>query len=157
MTGATRVRGAARGQALLEFALVLPVFLAVALLCIQLCVLGVRWWQLNSAAGVVVRQAAAGNGETRAVDDAVLRVAAANGLQDDHLWARFDTDAGAGRQHRADQAQSSDAPPLAGYGGTVTVRLTYQAPLLFGLFGGAVPLGATFSQESPGAYGGLAP
>lgn len=150
-------RCTARGQALVEFALVLPVFLLVGLLFIQLCVLGVTWARVNNVAGAVAHQAAASNGETNQVDDALLSVAAANGLHGDQLWAEIDTDAGVGRAHRADQAQSSDAPPPAGYSGTVTVRLTYQAPLLFGLFGGAVSLGAAFSQASTGAYGGLAP
>ena len=131
---------AARGQSLVEFALVLPVFLAVGLLCVQLCVLGVRWWQLNGVAGSVVRQAAA-----------------ANGLHGDRLLVEIDTDGGAGHAHRADQARTADAPPPAGYSGTVTVRLTYHEPLLFTLFGSAASLGATLSQESTGAYGGLAP
>lgn len=148
---------AACGQSLVEFALVLPVFLAVGLLCLQLCVLGVRWWQLNGVAGAVVRQAAAANGETPAVDDAILSVAAANGLHGDRLWVEIDTDAGTGRAHRADQAQPADAPPPAGYSGTVTVHLTYHEPLLFALFGGTATLGAALSQESSGAYGGLAP
>ena len=152
-----RRRHAARGQSLVEFALVLPVFLAVGLLCLQLCVLGVRWWQLNGMAGAVVRQAAAANGETPAVDDAILSAADANGLHGDRLWVEIDTDAGAGRAHWADQTQAADAPPPAGYSGTVTVHLTYHEPLLFTLFGGAASLGATFSQESTGAYGGLAP
>jgi len=152
-----RRRHAAHGQSLVEFALVLPVFLAVGLLCLQLCVLGVRWWQLNSVAGAVVRQAAAANGETTVVDDAILSAADANGLHGDRLWVEIDTDAGAGRAHWADQAQVMDAPPPAGYGGTVTVHLTYHEPLLFTLFGSAASLGATFSQESTGAYGGLAP
>src|SRR5579884_2613862 len=124
---------AARGQSLVEFALVLPVFLAVSLLCLQLCVLGVRWWQLNGVASTVVRQAAAANGETDAVDSALLTTAAANGLHGDRLWVEVDTDAGTGRAHRADQAQATDAPPPAGYGGTVTVHLTYHEPLLFPL------------------------
>ncbi len=148
---------AARGQSLVEFALVLPAFLAVGLLCLQLCVLGVRWWQLNGVASTVVRRAAVSNGETSVVDDAIQAVAGANGLRDDRLWVEIDTDAGAGRAHRADQAQAADAPPPAGYGGTVTVHLTYREPLLFNLFNGAVPLGAALSQESTGAYGGLAP
>lgn len=148
---------AMRGQALVEFTLVLPIFLLVTLLFLQLCVLGVRWWQLNSVAGTVVRQVAAGNGETRAVDDAVLRIASANGLRSDLLWAEVDTDAGIGHIHRADQAQASDAPPPATYGGTVTVRLTYRAPLIFGLFGHTVSLQSSFSQASSNAYGGLAP
>ena len=148
---------AARGQSLVEFALVLPVFLAVGLLCLQLCILGVRWWQLNGVAGAVVRQAAAANGETPAVDDALLNIVAANGLQGDRLSVEIDTDAGVGHAHRADQAQAADAPPPAGYSGTVTVRLTYHEPLLFTLFGGAASLGATLSQESTGAYGGVAP
>lgn len=152
-----RRRHAARGQSLVEFALVLPVFLAVGLLCLQLCVLGVRWWQLNGVAGAVVRQAAAANGETPAVDDAILNVGVANGLQGDRLWVAIDTDAGAGHVHRADQAQAADAPPPAGYSGTVTVHLTYHEPLIFTLFGGVASLGATLSQESTGAYGGLAP
>jgi len=152
-----RVRHAARGQSLVEFALVLPVFLAVGLLCLQLCVLGVRWWQLNGVASAVVRQAAAANGETPAVDDAILNVGAANGLPGDRLWVAIDTDAGAGHVHRADQAQAADAPPPAGYSGTVTVHLTYHEPFLFHLFGGAASLGAALSQESTGAYGGLAP
>ncbi len=148
---------AARGQSLVEFALVLPVFLAVGLLCLQLCVLGVRWWQLNGVVGAVVRQAAAANGETPALDDAILRIADANGLRGDRLWAAIATDAGMGRLHRADQAQPADAPPPAGYSGTVTVHLTYHEPLLFNLFGGIASLGATLSQESTGAYGELAP
>lgn len=152
-----RRQHAARGQSLVEFALVLPVFLAVGLLCLQLCVLGVRWWQLNGVAGAVVRQAAAVNGETQAVDAALLNTAAANGFPGERLWVQVDTDAGAGRIHRADQAQTADAPPPAGYSGTVTVQLTYQEPLLFNLFGAAVSLGATFSQASSGAYGDLAP
>lgn len=149
--------GAARGQSLVEFALVLPAFLAVGLLCLQLCVLGVRWWQLNGVAGTVVRQAAAFNGEASAVDDAIRAVAGSNGLRSDRLWVEVDTDAGAGRAHWADQAQATDAPPPAGYSGMVTVHLTYREPLLFNLFGGAVPLGAALSQESASAYGGLAP
>ena len=148
---------AAQGQSLVEFALVLPVFLAVGLLCLQLCVLGVRWWQLNGAAGAIVRQAAAANGETDAVDTALLTTAAANGLHGDRLWVEIDTDTDAGRAHRADQARAADAPPPAGYGGTVTVHLTYHEPLLFPLFGGMAVLGATLSQEGTGAYGGLAP
>ncbi len=148
---------AARGQSLVEFALVLPAFLAVALLCLQLGVLGVRWWQLNGVASTVVRRAAAYNGETSAVDDAIQAVAGANGLRGDRLWVEIDTDAGAGRAHRANKAQAADAPPPAGYGSTVTVHLTYREPLLFNLFGGVVPLGTTLSQESVGAYGGLAP
>jgi len=152
-----RRRHAARGQSLVEFALVLPVFLAVGLLCLQLCVLGVRWWQLNGVAGTVVRQAAAANGETSAVNDTILRAADANGLHGDRLWVEIDTDMGAGRAHRVDQAQAADAPPPAGYSGMVTVHLIYHEPLLFTLFGNVVSLGATFSQESTGAYGGLAP
>lgn len=146
-----------RGQSLVEFALVLPMFLLVGLLFLQLCVLGVRWWQLNSVAGTIVRQAAAHNGETPEVDRALLTAASTNGLHADLLWMEVDTDGGAGHLHRADQAQASDAPPPAGYGGLVTIRLTYQEPLLFHLFGGTVALGATFSQESSGAYGELAP
>ena len=152
-----RRRHAAHGQSLVEFALVLPVFLAVGLLCLQLCVLGVRWWQLNGVAGALVRQAAAANGESRAVDTAVLNAVAANGLHSDRLWVAIDTDAGAGHAHRADQAQAANAPAPAGYSGTVTVHLTYHEPLLFTLFGGVASLGATLSQESTGAYGGLAP
>lgn len=148
---------AARGQSLVEFALVLPVFLAVGLLCLQLCVLGVRWWQLNGVAGTIVRQAAAANGETPAVDMALLNAVAANGLHGDRLWVEIDTDAGAGHIHRADQAQDADAPPPAGYNGTVTMHLAYHEPLLFTLFGSMASLGATLSQESTGAYGGLAP
>ncbi len=151
------MRHAARGQSLVEFALVLPVFLAVGLLCLQLCLLGVRWWQLNGVAGAIVHQAAVANGETPAVDMALLNTVAANGLHSDRMWVEVDTDAGAGRAHRADQAQVMDAPPPAGYSGTVTVHLTYHEPLLFTLFGGAASLGATFSQESTDAYGGLAP
>ncbi len=152
-----RRRHAARGQSLVEFALVLPVFLAVGLLCLQLCVLGVRWWQLNSVAGAIVRQAAAANGETHTVDMTLLNAVAANSLHSDRLWVEIDTDAGAGRAHRADQAQATDAPPPAGYNGAVTVHLTYREPLLFNIFGDAVPLGATLSQASTGAYGELAP
>ena len=154
---AVRRSSAARGQSLVEFALVLPMFLLVGLLFIQLCVLGVRWWQLNSIASTVVRQAASHNGETPAVDRAVLTAATSSGLQADHLWTEVDTDAGPGQAHRADQAKGTGAPPPAGYGGLVTVHLTYQEPLLFHLFGGTVSLGATFSQESSGAYGELAP
>lgn len=151
------MRAAPKGQALVEFALVLPVFLLVGLLCIQLCLLGVTWSRLNGVAGTLVRQAAAANGETAAVDDTVLNVAAANGLAGDHLWVEIDTDAGAGHLHRADQAAGDNAPPPAGYNGTVTVHLTYRAPVLFGVFGAAASLGSTLSQESGGAYGGLAP
>lgn len=153
----TRRWRAARGQSLVEFALVLPLFLVVGVLFLQLCVLCVRWWQLNGVAGAVVRQAAAANGETNTVDVAALRIAASNGLRGDRLWVEFDTDTGAGRAHRADQAQAADAPPPAGYSGTVTIHLSYQEPLILPLFGGEASLGATQSQESTGAYGGLAP
>lgn len=148
---------AARGQSLVEFALVLPMFLLVGLLFLQLCVLGVRWWELNSVAGTIVRQAAAHNGETAEVDRALLTAATASGLHVDLLWMEINTEGGTGHLHRADQAQATDAPPPAGYTGLVTVHLTYQEPLLFHLFGGTVLLGATFSQESSGAYGELAP
>src|SRR5690242_2765714 len=88
----TRRTVAGQGQSLVEFALVLPMFLLVGLLFIQLCVLGVRWWQLNSVASTVLRQAAAHNGETAEVDRALLSAAAASGLHADHLWVVVNTD-----------------------------------------------------------------
>ena len=159
----TRVRQhAPRGQALIEFALVLPTFVLVGLLFVQLCVLGVRWFQLIGVTSTVVRYAAASNGETPAVDAVIARIAVANGFQPALLLVEIDTDAGTGspshgQPHRVDQAQAADAPAPAGYGGAVTVHLTYQAPLLFHLFGAAVPVGTSLSQASIGAYGGLAP
>lgn len=157
-----RMGPAARGQSVVEFALVLPAFVLVGLLFIQLCVLGVRWYQLIGVTGTVARYAAAYNGETAEVDGEVLGVAGANGFRGDHLWVEIDTDAGAGpvqrgQAHRADRAQAADAPPPAGYNGDVTVRLTYHVPLLFHLFGAAVPIGVSLSQGSTGTYGGLAP
>jgi len=153
---------AARGQSVVEFALVLPAFVLVGLLFIQLCVLGVRWYQLIGVTSTVTRYAAAYNGETVAVDDKIRAVAEASGFRADHLWVEIDTDAGAGpthdgRAHRADLARGADAPASAGYNGDVTVRLTYQVPLLFHLFGAQVPVGVSLSQGSIGAYGGLAP
>jgi len=159
---AMRPRHAARGQSVVEFALVLPAFVLVGLLFIQLCVLGVRWYQLIGVTSTVTRYAAAYNGETVAVDDKIRAIAEASGFRDDHLWVEIDTDAGAGpthdgQAHRADLAWGADAPAPAGYNGDVTVRLTYQVPLLFHLFGAQVPVGVSLSQGSAGAYGGLAP
>lgn len=155
-------RHAARGQALIEFALVLPTFVLVGLLFIQLCVLGVRCFQIIGVTSTVVRYAAASNGETPTVDAVIARIAVANGFQPALLSVEIDTDAGTGppsrgRPHRADQAAAGDAPAPAGYGGAVTVHLTYQAPLLFHIFGAAVPVGTSLTQASVGAYEGLAP
>lgn len=152
-------RRAPRGQALIEFALVLPTLVLLLLTILQAGIVVLDDMRLQAVADASCRQAAALGGETSAVDDALTTLLRRNGLDPAQTTVAYDTDQGQGMTHGADATGSvGAAPPATGYGGSVTVRLTYNLAPLVPLPGVTTwGLQASSSEGSTGGVGTLPP
>ena len=149
-------RHAPRGQALIEFALVLPTLVLVLLLVLQAGIVVLTDMRLHAVADASCQQAAALGGETAAVDGALVTLLQRNGLVPSRTTVEYDTDQGQGTVHQA--GTGGGAPPPTGYGGSVTVRLSYSLVPLVPLPGvSAWSLLASSSQGSTGGVGTLPP
>lgn len=155
-------RRAPQGQALIEFALVLPTLVVLLLTILQAGIVVLDDMRLHAVADASCRQAAALGGETSAVDDALTTLLRRNGLDPAQTTVAYDTDQGQGVEHGADApggaGGAGGAPPATGYGGSVTVRLTYTLAPLVPLPGvTAWVLRASSSEGSTGGVGTLPP
>lgn len=150
-------RRAARGQSLVEFAIVLPVFLALTLGAFQLAIGFATLMRLQAVADSSARIAASYGGETATGDAEIADLARRNDLNPAQLTMQVSTRDGSGTVHLASDPPGTPPPP-APYGGRVTVTFRYSLPLVLPFPGDAVwSLPASGTDSAPAAYGDLAP
>ena len=152
---------ARRGQAVVEFALVLPLLLAVGFAFTELLLVFKAQGTLASVATAAAHDAALAGGETAAVDTAIVSLVQQNGLPASQVRVQIATAGGAGSWHWADwhdlpsgTARFAWYPPPAAYNSDVTVHLTYAYPLALPFSGSqtwTIPAAASeASQMAPG-------
>lgn len=134
------MRRGARGQALIEFALVVPVLLLIIWVFITVAAALMTRGTVGSVTQTITQQAARSGGEDASVDDLVQSAASQNGLALSRLLVRIDTAAGAGAWHYADwhdtgADHSSVYPPPAPWGTPVQVHLRYADPIAIPFLG----------------------
>lgn len=150
-------RRAARGQSLVEFAIVLPVFLALTLGAFQLAIGFATLMRLQAVADRSAQIAASYGGETAPGDAEIAALAGRNNLNPAQLMMQVSTRDGSGTAHLASDPPGV-TPPAAPYGGRITVDLSYRLPLILpfpAATAWSLPASGTYS--APAAYGDLAP
>ena len=137
-----RRQDARRGQSVVEFALVLPILLAVLFIFTELLLVFRAQGTLTSVASAAAHNAALAGGETAGVDADIARLAQQNSLAPDVVRVRIDTDGGAGSWHWADwhdlpasADRSAWYPPPASYNRDLAVHLTYAYPMALPFLG----------------------
>jgi Flp pilus assembly protein TadG len=152
---------ARHGQSLVEFALVLPLLLAVGFAFTELLLVFKAQGTLASVATAAVQNAALAGGETTAVDTAIVSLLQQNGLPARLVRVQIATAGGAGTWHWADwhdlpagTARAAWYPPPATYNSAVTVHLSDAYPLALPFSGSqtwTIPADASeASQMDPG-------
>lgn len=150
-------RAAAPGQSLVEFAIVLPVFLALTLGAFQLAIGFVTLLRLQATADRSAQIAASYGGETPAGDAEIAALVRRNNLNPAQLTMQVSTRDGSGAAHLVSDPPGAP-PPAAPYDGRVTVTFSYRLPLLLPVPGSPVwDLPASGTDSAPAAYGDLAP
>jgi Flp pilus assembly protein TadG len=157
------VRPAARqdGQALVEFALMLPVFLFVVFGVVQLIFILRADGAVQDVARQTARLAATAGGETSSVDASTQQLAAMEGLDPRDLIVQISTTGsdGAtqlGSPHAADAVAQVPAQPAA-YNAPVSVSLTYTYGVNVPLWGHQTVTLLANATATSAAFGGQAP
>jgi len=157
MTRMPACRSAARGQSLVEFAIVLPVFLALTLGAFQLAIGFATLMRLQAIADRSAQIAAAYGGETGPGDAEIAALTGRDNLNPARLTMQVSTRDGAGSAHLVSDPPEATPPPAA-YGGRVTVTFRYRLSLFLPFPGASVwSLPASGAYSAPAAYGDLAP
>ncbi len=151
----------AGGQALVEFALLLPVFLFIVFGVVQLIFLLRADGAVHDVARQTARLAALAGSETAGVDQSARRLAILEGLDPRVLSVQITTVGGDGSAqpgpaHPLDVAAQAPAAPAA-YNADIQVTLTYAYTLDFSLWGRQTYSITANAAATSAAFGGQQP